>query len=347
MSSAEKAERGAMVISFDFELLWGVRDIYSSNDPYINRVIQEAKVIPRMLELLGEFEAAATWAAVGAIFAQSRSELKRFSPHIKPQYKEVRLDPYQEVLGEDERDDPLHYGYSLIQKIQRTNRQEIATHTFSHYYCLEAGQNSEAFAADLDSALKLARERGIQIRSIVFPRNQHNQDYDNILLERGIICYRGTEQHPAYAAEGRNKSRMPYKRLYRLVDSHIPLSGSHLIPWESVVEESGLCNVAASRYLRPTDNSVSILSALRLKRIVNAMEEAARTRKVFHLWTHPQDFGSEPEESIKVLRLVLENFKRLEKQYGMLSLGMLETAAMAQEIRRLQKEGKDNGDRAF
>lgn len=323
---------GALVISLDFELAWGVRDLYDTNHTYMLRVIQERKVIPQILNLFEEFDIAATWATVGFLFARTRSELQQFSPPVRPGYKNARLDPYLETIGEGEWDDPMHYAHQLIEQIRKKKRQEIATHTFSHYYCMEQGQTREAFMADIDSAISLAQHNGIQLKSIVFPRNQHNPEYDDILVSRGIVCYRGTEKHPVYRMGERKNSRLPHKRFYRLIDSYWDLSGSHLVSWQGMVKESGLCNIASSRYLRPVANASSLLSELRRKRIVTAMEEAAKTGKIFHLWTHPQGFGVSPEENLKGLQAILDHYKRFQKQYGMLSLSMAEAAERAKEL---------------
>ena len=78
----------------------------------------------------------------------------------------------RETTGDNEDDDPMHYASSLIARIAKTPKQEIATHTFSHYYCQEPGETREAFAADIASAMAIARRYGFDIRSIVFPRNQ-------------------------------------------------------------------------------------------------------------------------------------------------------------------------------
>ena len=70
------------------------------------------------------------------IFRQSYvpiTRTKRWTPTNK---KSVRM---------NEADDPLHYAPSLIDDILRRRRQELATHTFSHCYCLEEGQTEEAF----------------------------------------------------------------------------------------------------------------------------------------------------------------------------------------------------------
>ena len=45
----------------------------------------------------------------------------------------------------------------LIRSIHETKGQEIGTHTYSHYYCLEDSQNEIQFENDLDSAINDGR----------------------------------------------------------------------------------------------------------------------------------------------------------------------------------------------
>jgi len=135
--------RGALVISLDFELDWGVRDTLSLNGGYRENLLGAREVVPKLLALFDRYEIAATWATVGFLFASSREGLLAASPAVKPQYHDVRLDPYRAEIGDDEQSDPLHYAASLVELIAAQPRQELATHTFSHYYCLEPGQTKE------------------------------------------------------------------------------------------------------------------------------------------------------------------------------------------------------------
>src|SRR5690606_11708379 len=113
--------------------------------------------------------------------ARNRQELERFKPAVLPRYRDPRFDPYVEAVGEDEESDPLHYAPSLITRIAATPRQEIATHTYSHFFCHDALTGADAFRADLQSAVAIAAERGFLLRSIVFPRDQRNPAYDPLL----------------------------------------------------------------------------------------------------------------------------------------------------------------------
>jgi peptidoglycan/xylan/chitin deacetylase (PgdA/CDA1 family) len=314
---------GALVVSLDFELHWGVRDKHPATSGYRQTLLNEWRVVPRILELFEEFDIAATWATVGFLFASSRRELERFSPAVRPRYANAALSPYGEPLGRDESDDPLHFAPSLIRRIRATARQEIGTHTFSHYYCLEAGQGRDEFRADLASAIALAREQGITLRSIVFPRNQHNPDYDAVLRELGVTCYRGMQTGWMWRSK-----RMPdqLKRGGRLIDSYVPLSGAQTVAWHQVLQPSGLCNVPGTHVVRAYSGRTRALEPLRARRIVASLERAARRGEIVHVWWHPHNFSLRTDESLAFVRTVLEAFARLRSETGMQSLAMGDVA---------------------
>jgi len=171
---------GKFVISLDYELLWGVRD-HADRTSYGANILGARTAIPLMLELFKKYNISATWATVGFLFCGSRDELMGSLPpaKIRPSYKDKRLSAYQylDEVGANEEEDPFYYGASLIDRIQNTPNQEIATHTLSHYYCLEPGQKDAHFEADVTAAVKLAGQRGIELSSIVFPRNQYSQNH--------------------------------------------------------------------------------------------------------------------------------------------------------------------------
>ena len=64
---------GALVISLDFELHWGVRDKRPVDGPYRENLLGAREAIPQMLDLFEEFGVAATWATVGFLFRKKSS----------------------------------------------------------------------------------------------------------------------------------------------------------------------------------------------------------------------------------------------------------------------------------
>ncbi|MBL8214969.1 MAG: polysaccharide deacetylase family protein [Bryobacterales bacterium] len=320
---------GAFVISLDFELHWGVRDTAAPDGPYRNNLLGARKAVPAMLALFRQFDIAATWATVGFLFARNERELRDYSPQLRPTYRNGALDPYKEPLGPDEAHDPLHYAPSLIERIRECPRQEMATHTFSHYYCMEEGQTPEMFRADMKAAVAIAADRGFTLRSIVLPRNQYLPAYGQVLRDCGITIYRGTERHWMYQTGATSSQRTPWRRAARITDNYVDLSGPNATPWSAIQQPDGMWNVPSSRILRPYSQRLARLEPLRLRRIANAMTYAAAHQQIFHLDWHPHNFGVNLEENLAFLRQLLSHYRSLRERYGMQSLSMAEVADRA------------------
>ena len=199
---------GVFIISLDFELQWGVRDLCTVEE-YKANLLGAREAIPQLLEIFTGHGIHATFATVGFLFARDRTELQESLPLVLPGYVNKAFSPYRELgqIGEDESDDPFHFGSSLVEKIKATPGQEIGSHTFSHYYCLETGHNLEALGEDLRSARKLAAKRGAGLTSLVFPRNQYDAP---VLVETGKAGFwaiRGNEEHWIYRPRRSDQGR--------------------------------------------------------------------------------------------------------------------------------------------
>lgn len=333
---------GALVISLDFELHWGVFDKQSTTGPYAPNLLGAREAIPRMLQLFSEHDVAATWAIVGFLFAESTRDREEFDPAVLPQYRESRFNPYGVPVGPDEQTDPFHYAPSLIRQIQRSPGQEIATHTYSHLRCHEDGQDASMFDADIASAVAIARRYDVSLRSIVFPSNQHNAAYDDVLLKHGIRSYRGNPETRFFPERASSRQNSIALRAGRLADSYVNMSGHNLTDWADVPQPSGLCNVAGSAFLRPYDPTLRALESFRRGRIVRSMRRAARQGKLFHLWWHPHNFGCHTERNLEFLATLLREYKRLEDRYGMRSLSMIEVADEANAPGAIQADGRSS-----
>ncbi|MEL7408625.1 MAG: polysaccharide deacetylase family protein, partial [Cyanobacteria bacterium J06558_2] len=180
---------GALVISLDLELYWGMRDVISLEN-YRENLEGVYRAVPEILNLFNTYNIHATWATVGFLYAQNSSELKQKLPAQLPGYHQTELNPYNYLNELEAEDNHLHFAPDLIDLIKQYPGQEIGTHTFSHYYCLEPGQTQGEFAVDLAAAISMAQQADLETKSIVFPRNQYNQAYLATLKECGIVCYR-------------------------------------------------------------------------------------------------------------------------------------------------------------
>jgi peptidoglycan/xylan/chitin deacetylase (PgdA/CDA1 family) len=329
------AKKGYFVVSLDFELFWGMTDA-TTLEAYQDNIAGERTAIPRMLKLFSEYDIHATWATVGMLMARNKTELlSLLPPHdLRPTYPDPRMSTYHYIehtkLGESESDDIYHYGSSLVEQILKTPNQELANHTFSHYYAVDGSTNSDAILArDLDAHAAIAKTYGVTTSSIVFPRNQVSDAALSVLKEKGMTAYRGTEDHFLYRARGYQDQSL-FIRALRLVDHYINISGNHTYP-RAKGHPSHITNIPSSRFLRPYMKTLAWLEPLRMLRIKRAMTRAAKHGEVFHLWWHPHNFGINQKENFNNLTNILEHFKMLQEEYGMRSMSMREVVTVVGE----------------
>lgn len=316
---------GMFVISLDFELHWGVVSQYSVAD-YRENLDGARKAIPAMLDMFSDYGIHATWAIVGYLFFATKADLIAASPAIWPMYAQSSLNPYRlfNSLGENEDEDPYHFAASLVKEIGLCPGQEIASHTFSHYFCLDPGQEKSAFRADMQAALISAKQRGYELKSLVLPANEWNPAYEDVLLDLGFIAYRGNSPGWMHAPVTMKEQTLA-RRVARFLDTYVNLSG-HGNHEFAPQQDRKIIDVQASRFLRPVPRSLSVLEPLRLRRITKGMRLAAESGGMYHLWWHPHNFGKDIDANMAFLENILRSYTTLAEKYGMRSVTMMEAA---------------------
>jgi peptidoglycan/xylan/chitin deacetylase (PgdA/CDA1 family) len=277
-----------------------------------------------LLEAFTRFGIHATWATVGFLFCETGEMLREYVPRVQPPYDDRRLSPYFDLPPPEARetDDSIWFAPSLIRRIAQTPNQEIGTHTFSHYYCMEAGQDNVSFREDLRAACDIAREAGLTLRSLVFPRNQCEEGYLGAVCDAGITSYRGNPESWLYQPAANIETRL-VPRALRFADSYLGLSR----PLSYQKPHSGEpVNIPASRFLRAYQVKWHQLEALRLRRIKHELTYAAERGLFYHLWWHPHNFGRDIPNNLAFLAAILSHYRFLHDKYGMVSANMLEIA---------------------
>jgi peptidoglycan/xylan/chitin deacetylase (PgdA/CDA1 family) len=314
----------SLVISLDFELFWGVADSRTMAG-YRRNIEGEWDAIPRMLALFRRYGIHATWAAVGMLMCRDYAQWREIRPAVLPGYLREQCSTY--LLERHAREFPrLFFARPLVKRILDTPGQEVATHTYSHFYCGEQGATPEQFAADLACANTIASELGLQCRSLVFPRNQVRESFVSTLAGAGIRAYRGNPDHWLYR-DGHTAPAGLAGRAVRFADSWLPLTGARTA---SVSATAGLVNVPASLFLRPWSRRLHRLEPLRLKRMKDAMTAAARAGRLFHVWWHPHNFGVNVDQNLAVLERLLKHYVVLRDRYGMRSQSMADVAGQVE-----------------
>lgn len=318
---------GVLVISLDFELCWGVRN-FRGVDGYMPNLLGVYRLVPALLDMFSRHEIHATWATVGLIACSGADEALENAPTVLPEYRLAGLSPYDYLRDSaGQYDEKIHFAPGLVQQVADANGQEIATHTFSHYYCLEEGQSLEAFEQDLVHAIRLFEDKyGVRPKSIVFPRNQYSQRHIDVCGKLGLLAYRGAERGWWNTPRACAKENLLH-RAVRLADSYLAISGYHLTP-HFCGQVRAPMDIPASRLLRSCPKN-HLLERLQKKRIEGEMYRAARQKKLYHLWWHPHNFGADVESNLNMLEDILRYFSLLRSGYGMRSMSMEEYASVS------------------
>ncbi|MCX2980381.1 hypothetical protein EYC98_05785 [Halieaceae bacterium IMCC14734] len=323
---------GRFIISLDFELMWGMRDSQRSGD-YRPNIVGAHQAIPCLLQLFERYKIAATWATVGLLLAQNKTEMQAAIASASEATE--GQDPHHHALvsyvarqvGDDARNDPLHFGGDLVQQIISVERQELASHTLSHYCCLEPGASAAGFVGDMTAAITLFAQRNLNARSLVFARNQLAEEHLAALPALGIYNFRGNPSHPLYRERPSGTLNRGIRAL-RLADSLLPLTG----PADANDEPAATpLNLPGSRFLRPWSPSWAAIYPLHLRRIRREMTAAARQNSDYHLWWHPHNFGLHRQRQLHNLEQLLQHQRSLSEHYGWHSANMQECGEAVQQ----------------
>jgi len=331
--------KGKMVISLDFELHWGAVEKWPLESKTVhNKFLKTRDAVFVMLELFSKYKIHVTWATVGYLFAKNIEDLNNFIPKSRPEYSNKSLSTYDLIdsgaLGVDEKEDPLHFANSILELIRKYPYQEIGSHTFSHYYTNENGQTIESFEADLICAQNIASFYKFNLRSLVFPRNQFNNKYLEVVKRNDFEAVRSNPNVWYWSSGFKFNSRF-YRlasRLARGVDLLLPISNT-LFSIEDIVNvENNLpvC-IPSSRFVRPYKKSESIFNWLRLRRIKSEMTNAAKNGLIYHLWWHPHNLSDDLHGNSIYLEKILDHFHTLKNKYGFDSANMHELSELVRK----------------
>jgi len=308
---------GALCISLDFEKFWGVHDVTNlkNNEQHLIKV---NRIVDQLLELFKKYDIHCTWAVVGLLNFDSLKELENYSKPINIGYDLNEYSPFPISKYQLKNVNPNAFlAKQEIEKIKNSPKQEIASHTFSHLYCLEQG----VYDTDIKNDIKYFNETIGDINSIIFPRNQVNEKYINYLSKKKQITYRGNQQNKFWANSD-YKTEGILKKSGRVIDAYIKISEDNLIDWNSLKQNKNI-NIPASRFLRPYQFNNTI-EKLKIKRIKKQMLAAAKQNKIYHLWWHPHNFSKNTDENFKQLESLFIYYVHLNKAYNFKSLNMNE-----------------------
>jgi hypothetical protein len=274
-------QRGALTISIDLELLWGVWD-----NPLSSRELHcgptERAIATRLLELFERYQTAATWAIVGRLLDDSRG--------------------YDGLRG----DRDAWFAPDIIDQIRRDGTEhEIGSHSWGHIYCHQS--TAPAVREDLGRARDLHRQWGLPFDSFVFPRNQvaHLDE----LKHAGLRVFRSTDAGLLHWTESRVPSLRP---AVNLMEKALALPTATVLPLQHA---NGLIELPSSTLLMGRGGSRRLISPARFAaKMRRALLRAAESRTIFHLWFHPSNFYDEPDVQFGILEHCLRHAATLRTE---------------------------------
>ena len=289
---------GVFTLTFDTELIWGSFD-HSSAEAFEREYPDERKTIDGLIRLLERYEISATWAVVGHLFlseCQRDASGRAHGDMVHPRQSASELDWYRGDPCTDLGRDPLWYGPDIIDAIQGAGHpQEIASHSFAHPEFGDPAMTIEAARSDLAACVQAATDRGITLKSFVFPRN--SEGHHAALREAGFRVFRGAD--PTWHA----KAPTSLHRVAHLTDQLLGIAPPVSRPME---ELPGLWRVPGSALLMGTTGMRRVVPAgARIHKAKLGFKRAVEQDAVFHLWTHPFNLSTHREYMLGVLEGIL------------------------------------------
>ncbi len=273
---------GALVLSLDTEVAWGT--FTWGGTAYYRRHFDNYRGnVTRFIALMDKYAIPATWAFVGHLMLDRcdgdhpEAPVPEFSWLGRPWYD---FDP-----GTNAADDPWWYAPDVLDRVLSMNTpQEIGTHTFSHVFLDDPAVTPDMARAQIEASIRVARDRGLTIESLVFPRDgiAHLDQFAAL----GITNYRGAEQL------GYNALARPLRRAAGLCD-HITGGTPPVYRWGSLETRHGMLNIPGSTFALAYDRYHRLVpTQARIAKFRRGIDAADKQNAIFHLAFHPFHLGS-------------------------------------------------------
>ena len=315
-----------MVLSLDLELSWGWCDKLPIGKIEAQS-IEERKQVKRLLALLDHYDIPATWAMVGHLMLEScvrdRNGRAHSDLYPQPNYSWFPNNWYYFDPCTNASSAPGWYAPDVVGWIQRARaRHEIGSHSFGHIYYGDPECSSPIAEADLRAALEAAAQKGIALKSFVFPRNQVG--HLEVLKHSGLRAYRGAEPPFIYSSNGALMKAIHFlDQLFALRPR--PVRAEETLP--------GLWNVPGNHSYIPRYGLRKVIPmASRVLKGKRGIDQAVRTGGLYHLWFHPFNLNVDSYAMLSGLDEIFSHANSMREK------GLLDILTMGEYAERLEKE---------
>lgn len=265
------------IMSLDCEGKWGMAD---SLRPYHHRQLTDRNLVEvyrQLLDLLARHDVAATFAFVMA-FTLSKAEKQRF-PVL-----DTKRNPQDSWLR--------HYWASLdaghgegwhvpeaFDQVLADGRHEIASHSFCHRPLGEGAIDGAGAGAELADAAEAARLKQVELRTLVFPRNQVGNL--SAVKSAGYLGFRARLDRPGGM---RGKASALLDELDTGARPQPPLA-----------DQQGLVAIPPGRFFNWRFGLRRLVPPqVTVARWRNQLDRCANEGGIVHLWLHPHNLITGP-----------------------------------------------------
>jgi hypothetical protein len=298
----EMFERGAVILSFDTEQIWGYRDLLTEAQ-FQRRFPDALGAHEKLLVSLRAADVSATWFVVGAM------ALRESEGALDPRMTGLPSDWIAGINAGGEATAPLWYRASFIERLRDAFPfQEIGLHGgLTHLIWTDASAARNVVRRELVEGIRAIEQTAVRPHSFSFARNQ--EAYRELLPAHGIRCYRG--RPPALA--WRLGPTLP-GALLRGLDELRRTAPPPVWPQEVL---PGLWNIPASTFFYPIGGARSLVIGLRsrVERFSRGLEAAERLRGIFHFCLHPENL-TESRHGFSIFEDMLQRLVRARDERG-------------------------------
>jgi len=285
-------ERGAVILSFDTEQIWGYFD-HLNEEQFQRRYPNTLDAHEKLLACLCAAGVSATWFVVGGMTLHESEGARDIRMAGLPEAWTVRIPGGREATA------PLWYRRSFVDRLREARPfQEVGLHAgLTHFIWTDTRATRDVVTVELAEGVKALQEALVSPLSFSFGREQ--EAYHELLPESGIRSYRG--RTPVLACR---LGRTLPGALLRALDELARATPPPVWPQETL---PGLWNIPSSLFLYPIGPSRTTVLALksRLERFNRGLEAAARHRGIFHYCLHPENLA-ESRQGLSLFEDILE-----------------------------------------
>lgn len=326
-------DKGIFLLDIEVELSWGIMTAPGYNEASIEKARwgskRERMLLDDILAVLEKHGVPVTWDLLGhAILNSCGSGFHSKFPHPdmpRPSYRWMKKDWYWFDPCKSLDEEPALYGKDITDKIvDFTSRSavehDVACHSFSHMIFGDEGCTEAVAEAEVRRCVRLLNENySINPEVFIFPHNICG--HLNVLRRNGFKAFRGplplAVNYQEYGGGLANSLSKASSLAIQFASYYFKTSPPLVTP----TEEDGLVNIPASMcYSKPSFIPLGLVVAKARKGI----QEAVRTKRIFHLFTHDINFGiAEDAQGF------LEGFEQvLDLAHAMSEKGELELTTM-------------------